>query len=80
MREEGFNNSKYRSIKKNVTEIVKILAKSKICNLPKFMSRNLSKFRKVSSAGAIQEYNFLIPSTRITFTKLRHVFIYLVNF
>ena len=44
---DRIGNSKYKNIGKNQNEIVKILAKSKIQNLPKLIFRNSFLFKKL---------------------------------
>ena len=70
------NSSKYKSIRKSRNKIVKILAKSKIWNLLKLRSRNLSKFKnsiKIQNDSIIRIANFLTLNAKVTFVKLKKV-------
>ena len=67
---DELGSNKYKSIRKSENKIIEILAKSKIRNLPKFKSINLSMLKNVQVTSAIKKTNFLISGTRVDFTKL----------
>ena len=63
-------DNKCRSIKKNGNKTIKILTKLKSWNLPKFRSKNLTRFKKVQKIDIVKKCNLLTSNTRIVFAKV----------
>ena len=68
------DNNTCKNIRKSRNKTIKLLAKLKSQNLPKFKSENLFKLNKFQSISITKKSKFLTSRVRIIFIELRQTF------